>query len=230
MLEPPGRAATEEELLSEQIRDVLADRAQRELTDAVLRTSGVGPEVPLTETIAPRAFLGIPGLDCIDDFVKYLLDDSIREQVIERFTRVVRPLLEQGASVEVISHSWGTVVSYEALRLLEDAAGRRRGSVHNLFTVGSALSIPPVKRWLLPAARDGRRPADVEAWVNLDARFDMVGGMLRQNPFEVDYEYLDLGPTGCSLIIPNPACAHGSYFHPDNLIVNRGIFARHIEG
>ena len=82
---------------------------------------------------------GIPGLDCINDFVTYLRDDQVRAGVIGRFTDVVRPLLEGGARVDVISHSWGTVVAYEGLRQLEDD-GLVEPRVHNFFTVGAALS------------------------------------------------------------------------------------------
>jgi hypothetical protein len=37
-------------------------------------------------------------------------------------------------------------------------------------------------------------------------------------------------PVGCSALIPNPTCAHGSYFNPDNEAVNRNIFGRFING
>jgi hypothetical protein len=95
--------------------------------------------------------------------------------------------------------------------------------------VGSALAISPVKRQLLPAAIDGRRPRVVRRWINLNAHFDIVGGSLNGNPFEVDAEFLNLPPVGCSAFIPNPSCAHGSYFRPANVAVNRDIFAGHIE-
>lgn len=207
------------------IRDTLEDRSQRQMLEATLAT--VGAE-EMAETIAARAFLGIPGLDCVDDFVKYILDDSIRTQVIERFTEVVKPLLEAGAVVEIVSHSWGTVVAYEALRLMDEEANLPKDSVHNLFTVGSALSMGPVKRVLIPEAANGHRPRVVKSWVNLDARFDIVGGPLKGVPFQVDHEYLGLTPVGCSSIIPNPACAHSSYFVLENRTVNRDIFAKHI--
>jgi hypothetical protein len=227
--------------LIEHIKDILADRSQRLLLDASLRTSALeGPAAPqaippraaLTmETAGPRALVSIPGLECVDDFAQYLLNADTRDQVIGRFNAVAQPLLAAGALLEVISHSWGTVVAYEALRRM-DGAGQDfpdRG-VHTFFTVGSALSIPPVKRSLLPEAVDGRRPRLVDSWVNLDARFDIVGGSLRGNPFEVDYEYLGLTPVGCSWFIPNPVCAHSSYFHPDNEAVNRDIFGKYING
>jgi hypothetical protein len=74
----------------------------------------------------------------------------------------------------VISHNWGTVVAYEALRRLDTARpDLPDGSARNFFTAGSALAIPPVKR----------RPRVVGAWVNLNAHFDVVGGPLGGNPF-----------------------------------------------
>jgi hypothetical protein len=221
--------------LIDHVKDILADRAERQFLDASLKAAGAEtpalvamPGAVLTmETAGPRALVSIPGLECVDDFAQYLLDGDIRNQVIGRFHTVARPLLEGGARLEVISHSWGTVVAYEALRRLDGAGpGLPDRAVHTFFTVGSALSIGPVKRSLLPEAVDGRRPRLVQTWVNLNARFDIVGGNLRGNPFEVDYEYLDLKPTGCSSIIPNPACAHSSYFNPDNQAVNRDIFGK----
>jgi metacaspase-1 len=235
-----GTAGAQPEVIAH-IKDILADRAQRQLIKASLETAArqqsvavaVGPTRAFMtlETVGPQALLGIPNLECIDDFAKYLLESTTRDQVLERFDAVVKPLLQGGAKVEVISHSWGTVVAYEALRRMNESDGElANGSVHNLFTVGSALAIPPVKRHLLPVAMDGRRPRVVQGWVNLNARFDIVGGHLRGNPFAVDYEYLELVPVGCSLVIPNPSCAHGSYFHPANEAVNKKIFARYIQG
>jgi hypothetical protein len=75
---------------------------------------------------------------------------------------------------------------------------------------------------------DGRRPNLVQTWLNLNARFDIVGGPLQGVPFQVDAEFLNLPPVGCSRLLPSPACAHGSYFNPDNLPVNRDLFAKRI--
>jgi len=197
----------------------------RQLTEGDEESAG---EERSLEVGTSRAFLGIPGLDAIDDFVKYLLSQSIRQQVIGRFRDVVQPLLERGAEVEVISHSWGTVVAYEAMRLMDDQAGLPKAAVRNFFTAGSALSIAPVKRLLLPTAQDGQKPRVVHRWINLNARYDVVGGPLKGNPFEVDFEYLQLKPVGCGVIV-TPACAHGSYFRPQNKTVNQGIFGQFIE-
>ena len=175
----------------------------------------------------------IPGLNCIDDFVNYLADDDVRQAVLSRFEAVIKPLLADGHTVEVVGHSWGTVVAYEGLRSL-DGENVGAGQVHNFFSVGSALSISLIRSELLPNASDGKRPQVVERWVNLDARGDIVGGSLIDEGFEVspEHEFLDLEPVGCSSfagIFVNPSCAHASYFRPTNQTVNKGIFANFIE-
>ena len=163
----------------------------------------------------------------IDDFLIYMLDNRVRQQIIDRFTKVVKPLLENGSQLDIISHSWGTVVAYEGLRELENLSFP--GRVANLFTVGSALSISPVRDRLRAENKDGNSPANVEEWINLDAKGDLVGGMLGDR-FDVTREYLDLEPTECSsfLGIYNLSCAHSSYFSQSNTTVNREIFAKHI--
>jgi hypothetical protein len=140
----------------------------------------------------------------------------------------VRPLLEGGAEVEVISHSWGTVVAYEGLRRLDSRPpGSLRGVVHDLFTVGSALSISPVRENLAGRFPGGVKPSTVRRWVNIDALFDIVGGHIQGTSFAVDVERLRLPPVGCSFPV-SLTCAHGSYFNPQNLRVNRDIFGLYI--
>jgi hypothetical protein len=220
--------------LAAQIKDILADRAARQFVQAATGTTtqvgSVASIQPSMEAIAPQALFNIPGVECIDDFSSYLLNDEIRSQVIDRFNGVVQPLLRPGRRVHVISHSWGTVITYEALRGMDGDSSFTDAAITTLFTVGSALAIAPVKRMLLPSAIDGRRPRVVQNWVNLNARFDIVGGQLRGNPFQVDSEFLELSPVGCNPIIPNPVCAHGSYFNAGNVPVNRDIFAQVILG
>ena len=205
--------------LEQELEDVLKDRAEQEAArDATPAQRGTDPNP--TELTQERALFGIPGLDCIDDFLKYLLSGRTRRAVQERFTSIVAPLLSAGVDVDVISHSWGTVVAYEALRTMD---GRNfTGKVRNFFTVGSALSLPPVRRRVEP--EDGQRPEHALKWINLDAQKDFVGGHLAG--FSVNKEYLELQPTGCDRV--TAACAHSSYFHPRNDAVNRGIFALHM--
>ncbi len=204
------------------IRAVLQDRARRE---SLPLQKEINAPVPLAAR--DRAFLGIPGLDCVDDFLKYLLDDDIRAAVQKRFLDQALPLLQSGQKIEVISHSWGTVVAYESLRRLDSQS--LSGRVHAFFTVGSALSIGMVQDRLRPD--DGRRPAIVDRWINLDARGDIVGGPLADASFQVDAEYLNLQPIGCGTFLGqvSPACAHSSYFDAENTPVNAEIFAGQIE-
>ena len=163
----------------------------------------------------------------IDDFLIYMLNDNVRQQIIDRFTEAVRPLLENGSQIDIISHSWGTVVAYEGLRELEKLS--LPGIVASFFTVGSALSMSPVRARLREENKDGNRPTNVEQWLNLDAKGDLVGGMLGDK-FDVTQEYLDLKPTGCSAFLGfyNLGCAHSSYFSQSNTTVNRDIFAKYI--
>ncbi len=230
----PGLAApampAEHRELSQRLKDQLEDRMQQEF-------AAVAPESTRDATRAPefslaRGALTIPGFNCVDDFTVYLIDGSVRSQVINRFNQVVLPLLTSGAQIDIISHSWGTVVAFEALRLLDRDSRLATGSVLNWFTVGSALSIPEIKRRLIPEAIDGRRPRLVRRWVNLDAQGDIVGGPLKGVPYQVDEEFLNLPPTGCSKFfgLINPTCAHSSYFNSANGTVNQGIFGKFIEG
>lgn len=217
---------TEVNQLRQSILDVIDDR--RDLIAAKSRSFEPSPQTRGSDF-------------AIDDFLIYMFDDGIRQQIIDRFTRVVEPLLVQGATVDVISHSWGTVVAYEGLRELEQKSGLS-GRVGTFFTVGSALSIPPVQGRLRPGNRPTENrlapyPKLANEWVNLDAQGDLVGGRLgRKFPVKPESEYLELPPTSCPRrplgfgVVYDLGCAHGSYFQPKNLKVNRDIFAQHILG
>jgi hypothetical protein len=214
-----ARAAQNNEV-KKRVVEQLRDRAARQRVDAA------GDERGLVLNGGRSLLDEIPGLNCVDDFIIYLLDDDVRAAIKQRFTDVVGPLLRKGAEVEVISHSWGTVVAYEAMRDLEASGESFTGSVLTFFSVGSALSIGEVKSRLQDNAKDGAKPAFVKWWANLNARFDVVGGHLKNAPFAVDEEFLGLRPVGCRQFIPDPVCSHGSYFDQDNLAVNRDIFGR----
>lgn len=211
-----------------EIREALSDRADQH----VMHAAAVRADSLAAGPVAANAVTGlisIPGLNCVDDFSIYLTSDAVRQQIIDRFTAVVGPQLQAGVELDIVSHSWGTVVAYEGLRELADQ-GITTPLVHNWFTVGAALSIGPVKARLRPANQDGRKPDSVQRWVNLDARGDLVGGPLKDRPYQVDLDFVNLDPVGCGsfLGLVNPACAHGSYFVDANLVVNRDIFARFI--
>lgn len=221
-----AQRAVEQVRAEAEIREALQDRVDRHAVDGNPQTApGEAPRA-LTED---RGLISIPGLNCVDDFTVYLVNDETRAQVLERFTRVVQPLLQEGAALDIISHSWGTVVAYEGLRELE-LQGLTTGNVRNFFTVGAALSIGPVKMRLRPANRDGRRPAMVQRWINLNAHGDVVGGPLQNRPYQVDNDFPNLVPFQCGSFFGfvKPACAHGSYFVAGNTAVNRDVFANFI--
>jgi hypothetical protein len=227
-----ARAIAAPAVAQKELRDrlvaTLADRIER---NALAAAPTATTRADARALVAGRGLPGLPDLNCIDDFTVYLLNNGIRRQVIDRFVSVVKPLLQAGSQVEVISHSWGTVVAYEALRLMDADGGLPSSGILNFFTVGSALSIFEVKHLLLPEAIDGRRPRLVARWINLNARDDVVGGRMQDNPFQVDEEFLNLDPVGCPafLGLASPVCAHGSYFNAANLTVNRDIFGDYIE-
>lgn len=165
-----------------------------------------------------------------DDFARYMLNRATRDDILREFDMVVRPLLEAGKKVHIVSHSWGTVVAYEGMRLLDDAW--LQSKVANLFVVGSALSIRMVRSNLFGRVGDGRLPNHVERIINVDAGGDIVGGPIG-NYFTTHREYLGVEPVGCwqvpfTNIAYNPVCAHSSYFKPANEDVNNDIFARFI--
>lgn len=228
-------AATVDNGKHEQMKQRLVKSLEDRIGGNLLRTmnASASPTDTIASLEAATGIPSIPGVNCIDDFVKYLSDDDIRQAVLTRFKAVVKPLLDGGHTVEVVAHSWGTVVAYEGLRAL-DGEDVGAGQVRNFFTVGSALSIGFVRSQLLPNAIDGQRPQVVQRWVNLDARGDIVGGSLIDEGFEVspEHEFLDINPVGCSSFLGfliSPSCAHASYFRPANQAVNKDIFANFIE-
>jgi endonuclease/exonuclease/phosphatase family metal-dependent hydrolase len=207
--------------LRKEITDLLQDRAEELRADLPAPAGADAPVAPAGASLIESR--------CIDDFTLYMVRPSVREAVLSRFRNVVQPLLEEGAEVHVVGHSWGTVVAYEGMREFDSRAGEFSGRVANFFTVGSALSIAPVQRRLRPEFRDGRRPALARKWINLDARFDIVGGRLASRGFGVDHEFLNLTPVGCRSFLPSASCAHSSYFHTDNYYTNRDIFGWFIQ-
>lgn len=211
----------EQEVVADLLRSALMERAEMMVGD---ETSARDARDLVRDPFAADRALNIPLLSCVDDFAVYLTNNAKRAEIIARFTGNVRPLLEAGEELDIIAHSWGTVVAYEGLRELD--ALQLSGRVRHFFTAGSALAIGVVKARLRASNRDGRKPAGVSEWCNLDARGDVVGGRLKGRPFAVDQEFLDIPPQGCGLL--DLGCAHGSYFDPRNLAVNRDIFARFI--
>lgn len=148
----------------------------------------------------------------IGDFVRYLTRNPLREAVKNEFKKVVAPLLGAGESVAVISHSWGTVVAYEALHDL--AAASPNQPVAALFTLGSPLWMPPIRPLLRPAPA---KPGNVERWINITAHGDAIGGWL-YNHFPVDRDFQAPAYPGSG--------AHSSYFLAGNAGVMQDLVSR----
>jgi metacaspase-1 len=127
------------EQLRQEIEDILEDRQRQEIA---VNSGGKN----ITRNI-PSVMERGDGL-ALDDFLVYMLNEKMRQRIIDRFTKIVEPLLAADNAIDIISHSWGTVVAYEGLRELEQQSAARRGKVSNFFTVGSALSLPPVRNSL----------------------------------------------------------------------------------
>lgn len=206
---------------SQHLRDSIEDRARVVALSELPEDRDVGPPQPRVMPM-DRGFIEASGLNCIDDFTKYLMRDPVRRAVQQRFFDKILPLLKNGYTVDVMSHSWGTVVAYESLRQLDEQTFA--GAVSNLFTFGSALSFKMIKSQL--QTTNYIRPVCARRWVNLDAKRDFVGGSLRMLGYGVDEEYLNLEAVGCALLSSNPWCPHSSYFNADNLAVNRDILPR----
>jgi hypothetical protein len=171
-------------------------------------------------------------LAIMQDFMAYLYNDKTRLAILKRFAEVVQPLLLAGHTVDVISHSEGTIVAYEGLRMVPPGLG----AVLNLFTVGTALGyawnplVPGsnVRDHLLPGNASGDAPSVVKAWWNVWAQGDPFASPLLPAYPGVTQDFGPMPPVGCG--DNQPSCIHESYFDPANTAVNQGIFAAKING
>ena len=215
-------------------RQLVEEKTLRDEIEAELDSRKINNR-QASRTIADDSESMVCGKGGFDDFVRYMVSEDTRNGILTRFDEIVVPLLDEGQTLHIIAHSWGTVVSYEGLRRLDDASPP--GRVANLFVLGSALSIRAVQRNLFRRVPDGRRPKLVDEFVNIDAGGDIVGGSIAP-PFDDVEEFMQRKPTGCKTFLfrrlrgqptaKNPFCAHRSYFHLDNVAVNRDIVADYI--
>lgn len=205
----------EEEAVREELRAIMLARAAASQAGSSA-TRGEGGVVSWSDAQGTRG-LGdwlLQANEYLGDFAKYLVSRPIRTAVKERFKEQLRPILSQRARIGVISHSWGTVVSYDSLI---DLAIESPGiGVASLITLGSPLWM--VRRFL--DDKSGAKPANVGTWVNIHARLDLVGSWL--NPaYRVDKEYE----------VPNfGQPAHGSYFWEGNEAVQKDLVAQYVLG
>lgn len=104
---------------------------------------------------------------------RYLAGNAaFREACEDRLLGVLGPALERGDDVLLLSHSMGSVMSYDVLWRLSQAAAP--GRVHTWITFGSPLANHYVKRQLRGAdcPLERRYPNKVVNWFNLAAEDD----------------------------------------------------------
>lgn len=211
---PPALGAAEERMrieLEEELRDVLLARADA-LTTSQIESPMASRDVCTARDLATeRGILDwIVNFDeYIGDFAKYLASSKVRDSVDAKLEAVLKPLLSSGQPVTLITHSWGTVVGHHTLRRL-----RKGPQVALHVTLGSPLWIRAIRRQL---DFDGNVFA-CSRWINVDADADLIGGRLNP-PYKIHSD-LKVPCVGSD--------AHGSYFHPDNTLVQRDIIAKAI--
>jgi hypothetical protein len=174
------------------------------------------------------------GPNCLNDIPDYMLKDDVRCRILQRFEGVVRPLLACGATLHVIGHSWGSLISYESLRTL-DSSGDLTGRVGTLFSVGSPMWMKFVRKHLAQRRLALCKPSLVDCWVSVEGCNDLLGRSI-QPYFDLDIEYLNTPAVGCPGVYgislrnrrQRRLCPHFSYFRCANVAVNRDIFASHI--
>jgi len=201
--------------LRQNLTTVLLARATAQAQSPAL----VGEWSQLTQKVASGQIVLPPWLTnpdaYIGEFVKYLVNQDIRNAVKEKAKMQLRLLASSVCNCSIIAHSWGTVVAYESLLDLElEEPGFQ---LAHLFTLGSPL-------WLVQSLLEdssGRKPRNVMNWVNVHAQGDPIGAGLTPG-FQVDADFL--------VPIFDDADPHGSYFETGNVEVERDIIAVDIVG
>lgn len=99
---------------------------------------------------------------------------EFREACEARVAATLKPLLERGDDVLLLSHAMGSVVSYDALWRLSHEEALAGGRLDTWITFGSPLASEYVKRRLRGAdERAGRRfPEKLTTWYNVSAEDD----------------------------------------------------------
>lgn len=111
----------------------------------------------------------------LPEVAMYFYDEERREEIKNRFKTTLNKV--DGECI-IISHSMGTIISYDVLRDFDDSSV----SVTNLITMGSPLGMPSVQRQLLESGKtiEGEIlpfPPVVQNWINVyDFRDPVTAG------------------------------------------------------
>lgn len=196
-----------------------------------------------SDRVFPGDWIEVNAQQMRKDVDNYLTGD-LRRKGIEEFTAKVQPLLKRSNRVDIICHSLGTLLAYEALTLL----GKRRTLppvVHNLFTVGSVLTWPDVQGSLIDEADPNTPLRLVKNWWNVMDTGDFahllasrrrVGTHYAGVSYDFTRRFMTLNdlrrcriPQRLNFARPC-VCGHFYYFDRKNLAVNDRIFAKRLDG
>jgi len=153
--------------------------------------------------------------DVLLDFVNYLVDKKLREDIKHRL-RVQLLMRSYEKPFSIIAHSWGTVVSYDVFFDLfrED----KTAFITNFLTFGSPLWLLKETDQILSIShyQGAKKLKNIGKWINAYAKVDPIGASLRS--FEIDKD----------IEVPSvPAVApHVSYFVKNNKYVLKNIIAK----
>jgi hypothetical protein len=141
------------------------------------------------------ALLAPPALQTTLAEVHRYLDnaDGVADRIRSLLIDELEAAWAQEERVLLIAHSLGTVIAYDSLWQLSRES-RRPGHVDLLMTLGSPLATRFIRKGLKGADHTGpeRYPANIERWVNIAARGEMVALHRRVRPFFADMLRLGL--------------------------------------
>jgi len=105
-----------------------------------------------------------------EDLARYYGNEGYREKVRGRVIDQV--LAHQNKRILLIAHSMGSIIAYDALRIL----GRTHPdiTINRLVTIGSPLGLPHVMHRIEQEHGKARTPSNVLRWTNMAERFDPV--------------------------------------------------------
>lgn len=144
----------------------------------------IGDSLPRLSSIVATPALQVT----LADVRRYLAnEDGIADRIRRLLTDELESAWMAGDRVLVVGHSLGSVIAYDSLWQASRASGGE-GRVELLMTLGSPLATRFIRKGLKGAGRSGpeRYPDNIDRWVNVSARGEMVALHRRVRPFFAD--------------------------------------------